>query len=273
MEFTLNNGMKMPAIGLGVWQTEKGSETVDAVKSALNVGYRHIDGAMIYKNEAEVGTGIKESGVNRDEIFLTTKLWNTDTRNRTVAKAYQTSLDTLGLDIVDLYLIHWAVDGYVEAWSELEKLYDEKKIKSIGVSNFQIHHLEEIAKTAKYVPAVNQIESHPYFANQELINYCQQKGIIVTAYCPLGGARSGGSILKDPVITEIADKIKKTPAQVILRWHLQRGVVAIPKSKSPERIKENFDVFDFSLSDEDMNKISALNTNIRHNADPDNVTF
>ncbi len=273
MEFTLNNGKNIPAIGLGVWKTEKGAETVNAVKSAIDAGYRHIDAAMIYGNEADVGQGIRDSGVDPSEIFLTTKLWNTDVRARNTVAAYQTSLEKLGLPIVDLYLIHWAAEGYQEAWSELEKLYDEKKIGSIGVSNFQIHHLEELAKSAKYVPSVNQIEVHPYFTNTELVDYCQQRGIVVTAYCPLGGAASGGSILTDPVIVGIADRVNKTPAQIILRWHLQRGVAAIPKSKSETRIRENFDVFDFSLSDDDMANITGLNKNVRHNADPDHFTF
>ncbi|OON99566.1 MAG: hypothetical protein ATN35_11890 [Epulopiscium sp. Nele67-Bin004] len=188
MEFTLNTGKKMPAVGLGVWQTAKGEETVEAVKSALRAGYRHIDTAMIYRNEAEVGQGIAQSDVNRDDIFVTTKLWNEDVRNRTVAQAYQTSLDLLGLDSVDLYLIHWAAEGYQEAWLELEKLYDAKKVGAIGVSNFQIHHLQEIERNSTITPAVNQIESHPYLANQELIDYCQERGIVVTAYMPLGGS-------------------------------------------------------------------------------------
>ncbi len=273
MELTLNNGIKIPAVGLGVWQTAKGEETVNAVQMAIKAGYRHIDTAMIYRNEAEVGEGIKLSNIDRDDIFLTTKLWNDDVRSRNTENAYQTSLELLGVDIVDLYLIHWAAEGYQEAWSAMEKLYDAKKVRAIGVSNFQIHHLEDIAKDAKYTPAVNQIESHPYFSNQELIDYCQDKGIVVTAYSPLGGRASDGNILADPTIVEIATKLDRTAAQIILRWHLQRGVVVIPKSKSEHRIIENFDIFNFELSSEDMQKISALNKNQKVGADPDNFGF
>ncbi|OOB77318.1 MAG: glyoxal reductase [Epulopiscium sp. Nele67-Bin002] len=271
----LNTGKEMPDIGLGVFRTQQGDETVNAVKAALKIGYRQIDTAMIYRNEKEVGDGIRQSGVAREDIFLTTKLWTDDVRAKNTTAAYQTSIDNLGVEQVDLYLIHWAAEGYQEAWADMEKLYEDKKVGAIGVSNFQIHHLKELEKTAKYTPAVNQIESHPYHSNQELIDYCQSKGIVVTAYSPLGGQPKDGFLedLKDETIVELANKYGKSAAQIVLRWHLQRGIVIIPKSKSENRIAENFAVFDFELSADDMASISALNKNQRMGADPDNLPF
>ncbi|OON99742.1 MAG: glyoxal reductase [Epulopiscium sp. Nele67-Bin004] len=275
MEFTLNTGAKIPVIGLGVFLSEKGEETVESVKTALKVGYRHIDTAYSYKNEEEVGVGIKESGVNREDIFITTKLSIGDVRKHRAIEAYDESLVNLGVDTVDLYLIHWpAVEGFKEAWLDLEKLYNDKKVRAIGVSNFNIHHLETIAEIGTVTPAVNQFESHPYFNNQELVDYCHKKGIVVTAYSPLGGQKKGkGVVLADPTLAELAEKYERSVAQIILRWHLQRGVVVIPKSKSEARIIENFNITDFELSDEDMDKINSLDTGERMGSDPDNIPF
>ncbi len=272
MEFTLNNGLKMPAIGLGVFKS--GDETSSAVEIALKAGYRHIDTAFSYKNETDVGVGIKASGVNRDDIFITTKAWNQHVRDYIVGDAYDMSLKNLGVDMVDLYLIHWPTTGFIEAWQAMEKIYDEKRVGAIGVSNFQIHHLQELEKVAKYTPAVNQIESHPYFNNQEVIDYCKERGIVITVYSPLGGQRdTSPNLLIDPTIVEVAKKYDKTPAQIILRWHLQRDVVIIPKSKTESRIIENLNIFDFELSQEDMDKIFSLNKNQRFGSDPDNFNF
>ncbi|OOB78081.1 MAG: glyoxal reductase [Epulopiscium sp. Nele67-Bin002] len=272
MEFTLNNGVKMPAIGLGVFKS--GDETSSAVKAALKAGYRQIDTAFSYKNETDVGIGIKESGVPRDEIFITTKAWNQHVRAYIVGEAYDMSLQNLGVDMVDLYLIHWPTTGYVEAWQAMEKIYEQNRVRAIGVSNFKIHHLQELEKSAKITPAVNQIESHPYFNNQETIDYCKERGIVITVYSPLGGQRdTSPNLLIDPTIVEVANKYNKTPAQVILRWQLQRGVVIIPKSKTESRIIENINIFDFELADEDMAKIFSLNKDQRFGSDPDNITF
>lgn len=267
----LNNNVEMPMLGLGVWQSEFGKATVDAVKWALEAGYRHIDTAMIYQNEESVGIGIKESKVAREEIFLTTKLWNDDVRAGNTLQAFEKSLERLGVDYVDMYLIHWPVDGFMEAWSIMEDLYQQGKIKAIGVSNFHQSHLEKLSSEAKVLPAINQIESHPIFNNQKLIGYCLSKGIAVSAWSPLGG--STGNILKDEHLMKIADKYNKTTAQVILRWDIQREVVVIPKSVHKERIVANMQIFDFELSQEDMVIINSLNQDKRTGADPDNFDF
>ncbi len=270
----LNNGVKMPVIGLGVFKTEKGAETINAVEMAIKAGYRQIDTAYSYGNEKEVGQGIRQSGVERDKIFIATKLSTKNTRAHNIVGSFQESLDNLGVEQVDLYLIHWPVDGYQDAWLEMEKLYDEGKIRAIGVSNFNIHHLETIAEIGTVTPAVNQFESHPYFNNQELVDYCHKKGIVVTAYSPHGGQKKGkGVVLADPTLAELAEKYERSVAQIILRWHLQRGVVVIPKSKSEARIIENFNITDFELSDEDMDKINSLDTGERMGSDPDNIPF
>lgn len=267
---TLHNGVKMPWFGLGVWQVANDEEVVTAVKSALDVGYRSLDTAAAYKNEEGVGKAIKESGVAREEIFLTSKLWNDDQGYESTLQAFEDSLKCLGVDYLDLYLIHWPVKGkYQDTWRAFEKLYKDGKIRAIGVSNFHKHHLEDLMTEAKVKPMVNQIEFHPLLTQKELHSYCKAENIQLEAWSPL----AHGKLLDDPTLKQIGEKYGKTPAQVMIRWDLDHEVVTIPKSSNPERIKQNADVFDFQLSKEDMDQIDALNRNERTGADPDNFNF
>lgn len=267
---TLHNGVKMPWFGLGVWQVANDEEVVTAVKSALDVGYRSLDTAAAYKNEEGVGKAIKESGVAREEIFLTSKLWNDDQGYESTLQAFEDSLKRLGVDYLDLYLIHWPVKGkYKDTWRAFEKLYKDGKIRAIGVSNFHKHHLEDLMTEAKVKPMVNQIEFHPLLTQKELHSYCKAENIQLEAWSPL----AHGKLLDDPTLKQIGEKYGKTPAQVMIRWELDHEVVTIPKSSNPERIKQNADVFDFQLSKEDMDQIDALNRNERTGADPDNFNF
>lgn len=268
---TLNNGTVIPQVGLGVFQTPDGDTTVNAVQTALENGYRHIDTAMIYRNEASVGEGIRRAGLPRGDFFVTTKLWNDDIRAHRGKDAFQESLDRLGLDYVDLYLIHWPADGWQQAWDDLQEIYASGRAKAIGVSNFQKHHIDELLANSDVLPAVDQIESSPQFTNHELIGQLRSKGIVAEAWSPLGG--TGGNLLGSPVLAEIGAKYGKSAAQVVIRWHIQRGVVVLPKSTHVERIKQNFDVFDFNLTSEDMTAITALSTGKRNGADPDNFDF
>lgn len=272
-ELKLNNGVAIPQLGFGVFRAADGAETENAVRWALEAGYRHIDTAKIYGNEASVGRAMRASGLKREEIFLTTKLWTTDVREGRTRAAFEESLDQLGTDYVDLYLIHWPAEGFAQAWAEMEKLYGEGKIRAIGVSNFHQHHLEELAKTATVKPAVNQIESHPYLTNQPLIDYCRGQGIDVEVWSPLGGSLGKADILHDATILALAQKYGKSAAQIALRWHLQRGVIVMPKSVHRERIAANLDIFDFALSEEDMAAVSALNRDLRVGSHPDHFTF
>lgn len=258
----LNNGTVIPQVGLGVFQTPDGDTTVNAVQTALENGYRHIDTAMIYHNEASVGEGIRRAGVPRSDFFLTTKLWNDDIRARRGKDAFQESLDRLGVDYVDLYLIHWPADGWQQAWDDLQEIYASGRAKAIGVSNFQKHHIDELLTHSDVVPAVDQVESSPQFTNQELIGQLRAKGIATEAWSPLGG--TGGNLLSNPVLAGIGAKYGKSAAQVVIRWHIQRGIVVLPKSTHAERIKQNFEVFDFNLSVDDMTAISAINTGKRN---------
>lgn len=265
---TLNNGVKIPIFGLGVFQSA--SETKDAVRWALEAGYRHIDTAKIYGNEADVAKGIKESGVNRKDIFITTKLWNDDMRQGKQREAFERSLELLETDYVDLYLIHWPAKGvYNESWKIMEEYYKRGKIRAIGVSNFHKHHLEDLLSIAEVVPAVNQIECHPHLTQKPLLDYCNEKGIAFEAWSPLGG----GQLLSDPAIKEVADKYGKTVAQLIIRWHIQRDTIVIPKSVHKERIISNGDIFDFNISDQDMAAITGMNKDRRVGANPDTFTF
>lgn len=268
---TLNNGTVIPQVGLGVFQTPDGDTTVNAVQTALENGYRHIDTAMIYRNEASVGEGIRRARLPRGDFFVTTKLWNDDIRAHRGKDAFQESLDRLGLDYVDLYLIHWPADEWQQAWDDLQEIYASGRAKAIGVSNFQKHHIDELLANSDVLPAVDQIESSPQFTNHELIGQLRSKGIVAEAWSPLGG--TGGNLLGSPVLAEIGAKYGKSAAQVVIRWHIQRGVVVLPKSTHAERIKQNFDVFDFNLTSEDMTDITALNTGKRNGADPDNFDF
>lgn len=267
---TLHNGVKMPWFGLGVYKVQEGEEALTSVKAAINAGYQSIDTAALYQNEDSVGQAIKESGVPREELFITTKVWNTDQRNDSVLEAFETSLNKLGLDYVDLYLVHWPVkDKYKQTWKVLENLYKEGRVRAIGVSNFNIHHLEDLMSVAEIKPMVNQVELHPLFSQPELRDYCRKQEIQIEAWAPLGQGR----LLDHPVLQEIASAHHKSIAQVILRWDLQNEIVTIPKSIRESRIIENADIFNFTLSESDMEKINALNENKRFGADPDNFTF
>ncbi|MGB8453845.1 MAG: aldo/keto reductase [Anaerocolumna sp.] len=266
-----NNGVEIPMLGFGVFQAVSGDETINSVKWALEAGYRHLDTATIYENEASVGIGMEESGVAREDIFLTTKLWNEDMRQGREMEAFEKSLKDLRTNYVDLYLVHWPVDCFEKSWKLVEEIYRSGRAKAIGVSNFQIHHLEQLEKVWNIVPAVNQVESHPLLNQNELKTYCESKGIALEAYSPLGSSR--GNLLQNETVCVIAEKYKKTPAQIVIRWDLQRGVIVIPKSVHKERIISNKEVFDFELSGDDMSLIDLLNKNHRFMDDPDNFDF
>ncbi|MBL3648124.1 glyoxal/methylglyoxal reductase [Bacillus sp. RHFS10] len=266
----LHNGVEMPWFGLGVFKVENGSEATESVKAAIKNGYRSIDTAAIYKNEEGVGIGIEESGVAREELFITSKVWNEDQGYETTLAAFEKSLERLQLDYLDLYLIHWpGKDKYKDTWRALEKLYKDGKIRAIGVSNFQVHHLEELLKDAEIKPMINQVEYHPRLTQKELRDYCKKQGIQLEAWSPL----MQGQLLDNEVLAQIAEKHNKSVAQVILRWDLQNEVVTIPKSIKEHRIIENADIFDFELSQEDMDKIDALNKDERVGPNPDELLF
>lgn len=255
----LNDGREIPQLGLGVWKAADGGEAERAVAAAIAAGYRLIDTAMVYLNEHDVGRAIAASDVSRDQLYITTKLWNSDQGSENVRPALEASLKRLGLDFVDLYLIHWPMPGrdlYVETWREFITLRDAGLTKSIGVSNFNIEHLERLERETGVIPAVNQVEIHPGFAQTSLREYCASKGILVESWSPIGGVK--GSVLGEPTIIAMAEKYQKSPAQVAIRWHIQHGLVVIPKSVHEERIRENIDVYDFALSDEDMAALDAL---------------
>lgn len=262
----LNNGPTIPQLGFGVFQVPD-EETTAAVTAALEAGYRSIDTAAIYGNERGVGRAISESGIDRDELFITTKLWNADQGYDAALAAYDDSLEKLGLDDVDLYLIHWPVpanDRYLDSWRALEHLLEEGRVRSIGVSNFTVQHLERVLEVGTIVPAVNQIELHPAFQQTELRAFHAEHGIATEAWSPL----AQGEVLDDPVLVRIAEAHGRTTAQVVLRWHLQIGNVVIPKSVTPERIRQNLDVFDFTLSDEDLAAIATIDRGYRMGPDP-----
>ncbi len=266
---TLHNGVKMPWIGLGVFKVQDGEEVVNSIKAAIEAGYRSIDTAAIYGNEEGVGRAIAESSVTREELFITTKVWNSNHGYEATLNAFDESMKKLGLDYLDLFLIHWPLpsqDKYVETWKALEKLYKDGRVRAIGVSNFKIHHLEDILANCEIKPMVNQVEYHPRFNQRVLHEFCKKHEIQLEAWSPL----MQGGLLEEPILVELAQKYNKSTAQIIIRWDLQTGVVTIPKSTKPHRIVENADVFDFELSQEDMDQIDTLNLDQRMFADPDN---
>ena len=267
-KITFNNGLTIPQIGLGVWRAENGAETKNAVLWAIEAGYRSIDTASLYQNEESVGDAVKESGLPREELFLTTKIWND--QHREVRKAFMESLEKLQTDYVDLYLMHFPVPGrFINTWKILEELVREGYIRSIGLSNHHAHHVEELLLHAEILPVVNQIECHPYLTQKDMIAYNAAKDIVTECWAPISKGRS----LEEPVITGLAAKYGKTPAQVVLRWHLQNGLVIIPKSVHNNRIKENIDLYDFALTKEELQQIDLLERNGRIGADPDLLEY
>lgn len=268
----LNNGVEMPYVGLGVWQSKQGGEVENAVRAAIELGYRHIDTAAAYGNEEGVGQAIRDSGVAREEIFITTKLWNNSHGYEKALQAFEVSRKKLGVDYVDLYLIHWAIEGkYLESWRAFEKLLKDGYVRAIGVSNFEPKHLQDIMNHFEVVPAVNQVEFHPYLTQRELYEFCRAHHIQLEAWSPL---MRGGELLNHPLILRLAEKYSKTPAQIVLRWDLQQEVVTIPKSVRRERIAENAQLFDFQLSQEEVAEITALNRNQRSfEYDPNHVDW
>ncbi len=266
----LNNGLEMPWLGFGVFQVDDGQEVEQTVKYALEVGYRSIDTAAVYKNERGVGRALRESGIPREDIFLTTKVWNSDQRKQRVWEAFEESLERLQTDYVDLYLVHWPVEGcYQETWKVMQEIYENGRVKAIGVSNFMIHHLEDILGDDQIVPAVNQVEFHPYLVQPDLLKFCQSNQIQLEAWAPI----VKGEIMNEPVAQKLAKKYNKTPVQVTLRWDLQHEVVTIPKSVTPHRIAENADIFDFELSEAEMKELDALDEGRRTGPDPHNFNF
>lgn len=269
----LNNGVEIPQFGLGVWQAEEGAEVERAVRAALETGYRLIDTAAIYGNEVGVGKALKASGVAREEVFITTKLWNANHAYQDALRAFDESVKKLDCGYVDLYLIHWPLpmEGkFTQAWKAMEKLYADERVRAIGISNFKPQHMEVLLNEAETVPAVNQIELHPLFQQTETRAYCAEHDIAIESYSPL---MQGRDAFTHPVIATLAQKHDKTPAQVILRWHVQSDFIVIPKSVNPERIRENFALFDWELSADDMLEIAGMDQEQRIGADPDTASF
>jgi diketogulonate reductase-like aldo/keto reductase len=266
----LNNGVKMPYIGLGVFGSEEGQETIQAIHWALEAGYRHIDTATLYYNERSVGDAVRTSGIKREEIFITTKVWNSDQGYQNTLDAFHSSLEKLQMEYVDLYLIHWPVQGkFIETWNALEELYEQKLVKAIGVSNFLPHHIKEIVKLRGNTPMVNQIEFHPYLVQPGLLKYCRENNIQVEAWSPI----LKGRVNDIPLLQQLGRKYGKSPVQITLRWDLQKGIVTIPKSVRKDRIISNADIFDFELSEDEVKQIDALDKEERIGAHPDNFDF
>ncbi|MDR4937635.1 aldo/keto reductase [Rossellomorea marisflavi] len=267
---TLHNGLEIPFVGLGVYQMKNPEETVNAVRTAIETGYRSVDTAAVYGNEEEVGQGVRDSGVNREDLFITSKVWNADQGYDSTLSAFEESLKKLQMDYLDLYLIHWPVEGkYKDTWKALERLHGEGLIKSIGVSNFHQHHLEDLLAGSNEKPVLNQIETHPRLSQEPLREFCSSHSIAVEAWSPI----AQGRVLHEPTLNHIAKKHGKSAAQIVLRWHLQNDVIIIPKSVHAERIEENANLFDFELSLDEMNQINSLNQNERFGPDPDHFDF
>lgn len=276
--FTLLNGVQIPVLGFGTWQTPDGEVAVSSVKCALESGYRHIDTAQVYGNEESVGKAIKESGIKREELFITTKLWNSFHSYEMTKSSFEESMKKLGLDYLDLYLIHWPnppkfrdrwEEANAETWKAMEELYKEGRIRAIGISNFREHHIEALLKTAKVAPMVNQIRLCPGDPHEELVKYCREKGMLLEAYSPLGT----GNIFSVPEITAMAEKYGKSAAQVCIRWSLQKGFLPLPKSVTPSRIKDNLNVFDFELDEADVDLLTKLTGCAGFDSDPDTVNW
>jgi 2,5-diketo-D-gluconate reductase A len=268
---TLNNGVEIPQLGFGVFQIEP-EKTKDATLAAFEVGYRHIDTAEMYGNEKEVGEAVRASGLDREEIFVTSKLNNTFHEYDAALSAFDQSLKDLDIDYLDLFLVHWPLPDvldYVETWKAMEKMYESGRVRAIGVSNFQPHHLNRLRDETSVTPAVNQVEIHPYLANDEVRAYDAQHGIATEAWSPI----AQGKVLHDPAIVRIAENLGRTPAQVTLRWHLQRGDIVFPKSVTRSRVEENFAIFDFELSGTDMDDITGLDRGERTGPDPDSFNY
>lgn len=272
-DLVLNDGNRIPQFGFGVFQIPP-ADTASAVRTALEAGYRHIDTAEMYQNEKGVGQGVRDAGVDRSEVFITSKLNNGFHKPDDARRAFDTTIEALGFDYVDLFLIHWPLptlyDGdFVSTWQTLEEFKSDGRARSIGVSNFQVHHLERLARDTETVPAVNQIEVHPYFTNDAVRAYGIEHTILTEAWSPI----AQGDVLDDPVVGQIAQKVAKTPAQVVLRWHIERGDIVFPKSSTPQRIRENIDIFDFELSDDQIDELTGLDKGEAGRRGPDPDTF
>lgn len=271
-DIILNNGIKIPQLGYGVFRVPE-EEVQEAVLHALDAGYRSIDTAQFYRNEQGLGEAIKRSNVPREDLFITTKVWNSEQGFNKTMKAFEESLNKLKLDYLDMYLIHWPTpkyDLYLETFKALEKLYADGLVKAIGVCNFHEEHLQRLLDECDVVPVVNQIECHPYLQQKELKAFCNKHLITIESWAPL---RRGGPLFEEPIITDLSKKYNKTPAQIVLRWHMQEGSIAIPKSVTPSRMKENIDVFDFELTNEDMIQIATLDKNERLGSNPENMNI
>ena len=266
---TLANGIEIPQVGLGIFLMTNENETAWAIQHALKVGYRHFDTAAVYGNEAVLGRALKEAGIAREDLFLTSKVWNDKQGYETTKQAFNESLEKLQTDYLDLYLIHWHGPNVKETWCAIEELYAEGKVKAIGVSNFSINHLEAMKAYATVMPMINQVETHPYFPQDELRDYLKKEKIHHESWGPLSQGKT--DLLLHPILAEIGKKYGKTPAQVVLRWHIDRGSIVIPKSVNPNRIHENFALFDFALTEDDMKAIAKLNIETRYGRDPENT--
>jgi len=266
----LNNGIKMPLFGLGTYRSRPGKKTYESVSHALNIGYRLIDTAALYRNENDVGKAVKDSGIPRDEIFVTTKLWNSDHGYSSTLRAFSVSLKKLNLNYIDLYLIHWPVQGLrLESYRALAEILEKEQCRAIGVSNYTVEHIKEIIDSDYIIPAVNQVEFSPYTYQKELLGFLNSKNIKLEAYSPL----TKGNKLEDPKLVEIASKYSKTPAQILIRWVLQKDIIVITKSSHPERIEENANVYNFHISSDDMHILDSFDENLRTGWDPTSMIF